>query len=417
MTTLSVFTPRRQLGGQRFILLWERPQVAGLLALMGYLLLAFINDQQLAASKHPYFNYLADAFLHGQFDLRILPTDLLDLSVYQGRYYLYWQPLPAVLLMPLVKLMGVFVSDITFTAIIAGVNVGLVAWLLQLASLRRIVMLSRLQRAWITLFFAFGTVHVTLVPTGGVWYTAQIVGFCLVTCAYCWALWAKGPGAFWGLGCLLAGAHLTRSHLVLVGLWPICYLLQAAWSWPRQRLILALGLWVIPIVGALGLTLGYNWARFGNVFETGLSYVPRMNEMFPFDYAQYGAFNLYYVPRNFYYQYLFYPFPFTSNSWLGGSLFLLSPVFLGAGWGLYRFRHRWSVWVLLLTMACVTLPSLLLMGPGTHFGPRYTLDFTAPLLLLTAMGIRRWRLTVLILLVFISIVHYLAGTGVIIQTF
>jgi hypothetical protein len=50
------------------------------------------------------------------------------------------------------------------------------------------------------------------------------------------------------------------------------------------------------------------------------------------------------------------------------------------------------------------------MGTGwRQFGPRYTLDFTVPLLLLTAQGIRRWPLWVLGLHTLITVLHYLIG--------
>ena len=51
------------------------------------------------------------------------------------------------------------------------------------------------------------------------------------------------------------------------------------------------------------------------------------------------------------------------------------------------------------------------MGTGwVQFGPRYTLDFTIPLLLLTAVGLRRWPINVITLLLLISILHYILGT-------
>jgi hypothetical protein len=59
----------------------------------------------------------------------------------------------------------------------------------------------------------------------------------------------------------------------------------------------------------------------------------------------------------------------------------------------------------------VNTPILLLMGTGwMQFGPRYTMDFTLPLLLLTAMGIRRWRFGVTSVLTAVSVAHYLIGT-------
>ena len=101
---------------------------------------------------------------------------------------------------------------------------------------------------------------------------------------------------------------------------------------------------------------------------------------------------------------------------MGGSLFLLSPVFFAALWALYTGRRRPDVWVLAATIMCVNVPILLLMGTGwVQFGPRYTLDFTVPLLFLAAIGLRRWPLGVLGLLVLISILHYLTGTAMIIR--
>jgi len=51
------------------------------------------------------------------------------------------------------------------------------------------------------------------------------------------------------------------------------------------------------------------------------------------------------------------------------------------------------------------------LGTGwPEFGPRYTLDFTVPLLLLAAMGVRRWPTWLLALLTGISIVSYIIGT-------
>jgi hypothetical protein len=50
------------------------------------------------------------------------------------------------------------------------------------------------------------------------------------------------------------------------------------------------------------------------------------------------------------------------------------------------------------------------MGTGwMQFGPRYTLDFTLPLLLLTAIGLRRWSSKAIGLLVLVSILQYAIG--------
>ena len=44
------------------------------------------------------------------------------------------------------------------------------------------------------------------------------------------------------------------------------------------------------------------------------------------------------------------------------------------------------------------------------FGPRYTLDFTVPLMLLTAKGIEKWKTWIIVLLVSLSVAQYMIGT-------
>jgi hypothetical protein len=59
----------------------------------------------------------------------------------------------------------------------------------------------------------------------------------------------------------------------------------------------------------------------------------------------------------------------------------------------------------------VTITILLNIGTGWKtFGPRYTLDFTMPLLLLTAIGFRKWPKWLILLLITISIIQYIIGT-------
>jgi hypothetical protein len=395
---------------RRALAIWERPLPSILLALAVYAVFARVHGDIGGTSPYPYYNYLADALLHDQLSLRLLPPVTHDLSVFQGRYYMYWPPMPAILLLPFVALFGVQFSDILFTIALGALNVGLVALLLRYAARYRVVRLSRVQRALLVLFFAFGTVHLTLAPHGRIWFTGQLVGFMFVALAYLAAIGLRGWPAFTLTGVALACALLTRNHLVLAGLWPACYLLYRHRSagWPRLLGYLLAA--AAPVALGVALYGAYNWMRFGSAFDNGLAY-HRMDQIFVENYRRYGPFSLHYLPANLFYQYLAYPFPIRAATWQGGSLFLLSPVFLAACWGLNAGRARWSGWVLLATILLVNVPILLLMGTGwVQFGPRYTLDFTVPLLLLTALGLRRWPAWLLALLAAVSIASYLVGT-------
>jgi hypothetical protein len=145
--------------------------------------------------------------------------------------------------------------------------------------------------------------------------------------------------------------------------------------------------------------------------ENGLHY-HEMGVTFINDYKQYCAFNVHYVPTNIYYQYLAIPYPLRIETTLmGGSLFLMSPVFLAALFALITERPRWSVYGLAATIILVAIPILLLMGTGYgQIGPRYTLDFTMPLLLLTALGIQRLPLMAVALMVAASIAQFVIST-------
>ena len=135
-----------------------------------------------------------------------------------------------------------------------------------------------------------------------------------------------------------------------------------------------------------------------------------MNDFFRGDYERYGFFNVHFIPINLYYQYIAYPFPLRADTLMGGSLFLLSPLFFGVFSAFKKPHSKLLVYALLASILVTNVPIILLMGTGfIQFGPRYTIDFTVPLLLLTALGIEHWKPIVSFLLALISAVQYFIG--------
>jgi hypothetical protein len=397
--------------GKNILAAWAHPLWGGLLAGVIYALAALKHGSLFGISEFPYYAYLADAFLHGQLALRLTPPTFHDLVFFAGQIYLYWPPLPAVLMMPLVAIFGVNFSDIALTVLVGALNIALVAVLLREANRRGMTALSPAQRGALVLFAAFGTVLFVLAPRGRVWFTGQLIGNLFVLLAYIAALRWQGWKAFFFTGLALGAALLTRNTLVFTGIWPAYFLIKEHWQPARLKRLSGLALAGLgPVMAALVLLVAYNWARFGNPVDFGLDY-HRMSLHFAAEYQQYGAFSLHYLPTNFYYNYLYYPFPINlERSFQGGSLFLLSPLFFAAVWAFTYPRQRLSAAFLLLTIIALNLPILLLMGTGwVTFGPRYTLDFIVPLLLLTATGLPRWPGLVSGLAIFISVAHYLFG--------
>lgn len=391
------------------IQLFETPIFAGITSFLVYASFALQAGPIWQTTKLAYFNYLADAFLHGQFHLRLLPPVVHDLAFFNGNYYLYWPPFPAVLLMPFVALFGVQFSDVFFTLILAAVNVALVAYFLRLLSIREIVSTQPWQRFLLVVFFAFGTVHLILARWGLVWFTSQIIAFLCGLLVYIIAIRYRGAAAFFFSGLFLSFAMLTRNHLIFLGIWPAYYLFERHKSASIKTIIGYFALLGTPVLIASALYMGYNWQRFGNIFEIGISYQD-LGPFFQNDFDTFGTFSLHYVPVNFYYNFIYYPFPPTEETLMGGSLFLLSPVFFSVFWGLKSNSNKVADWILGITVLATLIPILINIGTGwATFGPRYTLDLAPPLLIWTARGVQIFSKRLLIILTAISIAHYCIG--------
>ena len=392
------------------VAIFDKPLSAAAIALVIYAIFPLWHGSLWTASDFAYYNYLADALLHGQFALRLLPPTTHDLSQFQGQYYLYWPPMPAILLMPLIALFGVQFSDTLFTLAIGALNVALVAVLLRQACARRVIKLSRARRGLLVLCFALGSVHLTLAPFGRIWHTGQLVGFMFVALCYLAVLQKSGIWAFILAGIAIAAAFLTRNHMLFAGIWPAYYLLVQHRSIGWRRLAINSLAGAVPVLAAIGMLAWYNWARFGSVLDNGIAY-HQMADIFVDDFQRYGAFHPHYLPTNLFYQYITYPLPLHDTTFYGGSLFLLTPVFFAAWVGTFVMRPRTSAAALVISIVLVAIPILLLMGTGwVQFGPRYSLDFMVPLLVLTAAGLRRCPLPILLLLTIISILPYMLGT-------
>src|SRR3982751_2090280 len=59
-----------------------RPSIAGLIAFLVYCLRASLNPRGIGATRYAYLNYLADAILHGQLSLRLIPAQTYDLVIH-----------------------------------------------------------------------------------------------------------------------------------------------------------------------------------------------------------------------------------------------------------------------------------------------------------------------------------------------
>jgi len=138
-------------------------------------------------SLAPHFVYLAESFLHGHLDLVHIPAPLYDLTPFEGRWYVSFPPLPALLMLPLVALRGLAVSDIAFSVVVGALNVALVYAVLARSGIgdRRSGIGERRAGIWLCALMGLGTPLWYCAALGSVWYTAHVVA---VTCLCLYAL-------------------------------------------------------------------------------------------------------------------------------------------------------------------------------------------------------------------------------------
>lgn len=292
-----------------------RRHAAALAALLGCLALALLLYHDLAGGtllQHsPYDSYAlqAENWLAGRTwieDGAAYPW--LELAVYNGRYYQSFPPVPGVALLPWVALGGGA----------AAVPSNLVCALCALAAAAGVYACfwrrgaAPATAAFFAVFCAFGSNLFWLSTSGGVWFLAQVLGFCL-------AVW----GVFWALGagiaqqalagfCLAAAVGCRPFYALPLALWGLWGLRRARHARPRGRALAALaGAWA-PVAAVAAAMMAYNYARFGSVLEFGHNYLPE------FQRADNGQFSPAYLLAN-----------------LGN---LLRPVTLGAG-GRLQFEH------------------------------------------------------------------------------
>jgi hypothetical protein len=380
-------------------------------------------------TEHTPFNHyalLAQAWLEGHMDLGHRPpsyTGNNDFALYQGKWFVVFPPLPAVLLLPWVWLAGSAeaVRDGQFFLWLAGVGPAVLFLALEKmgqAGLGR----STKQNVVLSLLFAFGSVYFFTAEQGTVWFAAHGVAVALGASYLLFSLQASHPllaGLMLGLGVaargpLLLGVPLFLWEAVQVALRPpvesgassITAGASARAWWTRRRssvlafarrldtrrLLRSVGWFLLPFVSIVGLLLWYNQARFGDPLEFGYRYLtvawqPRMEK--------WGLTSYHYLARNLGVVLTSLPYltrsptaaaPFQVNGH-GLALWVTTPLYLWLVWPQRKSPLHLPLW---LTVAAVALPSLFYQNTGwLQFGYRFSNDYAVFLFALLAVGGRR----------------------------
>ncbi|KMO42581.1 hypothetical protein VQ02_02590 [Methylobacterium variabile] len=235
----------------------------GALALLGLLILR-------GALRDPGLNShgaLADAFLHGRLWVESCPE--IDCALFQGRTYVIFPPLPAVVALPFVAVFGFpgFKGFVLLALALAGLS--LWAW----HRIFRALDVEDADAFWLLAAIAFASplFQVTL-RSEGVWFYAQAVGFLMTTLSL-WAVICRRSLPLAGL--FVALAFLCRQMAIFYPLFLLVLAMprEEGWRETARRLVRPVLLAGIPVVAALVAYFVYNYVRFGSPTETGYAFI------------------------------------------------------------------------------------------------------------------------------------------------
>jgi len=342
-----------------------------------------------------FFNYhlhLAVAFLQGRLYIANPPSWLTEFAFHDGKPYVYFDPFPAVFLLPFAALWGLEVNIARVAIVVGAFNV--VFTRSMLGALR----VGRATANWCTLLFALGTVHLFAAQYGNTWLLAHLLAVAGLTLAWIEGLGAANPLL---LGVLSACAATSRSP-ALLGV-PVFFLLAL----DRRRSPSTVISFVVPLA-VTALLLGvYNFARFGEWLNNG--YLMANQAILQ---PEFGSFSVRYVPRNVYQYFLRIPeidrsWPYVGLTDHGLSLIATTPavlLLLRPGWSPRAPRAAFYGRLALGAAGLIFALYLCYFWDGwRQFGSRYTLDFTPFMIVALALrndarAKRGWLLPALVVL-------------------
>ncbi|KKB07047.1 hypothetical protein VE25_19550 [Devosia geojensis] len=361
---------------------------------------------------------LAASWLQGRLDTAG-PCFDNDCALFEGRTYIIFPPMPAVIALPFVALFGIDFQFFVPLSLVAFALTGLIWWRIG----ERETGNERDLTALMTLLVLFATPLAFVTLRGDhVWFFAQSWGVLFSSAAIYFALKRNVLAA----GLFIGMAFLCRQMTILY--LPFLYVLLLDRETPLFRIDMAaikrgFSLAAVPILAVL-IYFAYNYARFGSIGETGYSFIfpaefdaatTSAGDFLQYRVRELGIFAPDYFLFNFIYMFIAGPHVEFAGRYMtqmsgfdinGASLFLVTPVLLLA---LLAPWNR-AFWFGLGTCAVILGLTLLYHSNGfsQYSAQRYALDWLPVLLVLLLRGIKREHVPVLSILIAYSMMVTLA---------
>jgi 4-amino-4-deoxy-L-arabinose transferase-like glycosyltransferase len=345
---------------------------------------AIINFYYNNGANNPY-TLFAQSLLDGNLTLPPMQS-YGDMIHYQGNYYLPYPPLPSLILLPFVALVGVGqVNTVAIATVMACISLYLI-----------FKIFLKLQIAndyinWLILAIIFGT---------GYWYALftshHVYAFAHITSFLFQFLLINeilGKRRWWLVGVYIGCSFLTRQFTlfyIVFALGYMTYLHRSQIEKIKSKNVLLLFLTTGFFVS---IYLFYNYIRFGNIFNTGYEHIIFIGVLKE-RVSQYGIFNIKYFLFNLY-SFLIKGFniEFEGKMYLqikdmdlwGTSLLSASPFLIASLKASWPKILKFSAW---LSILLVLIGQLSYHNNGFHQinTSRFTLDFLPLLFVLTALG-------------------------------
>ncbi len=336
------------------------------------------------ADKH--FSILAVSFIHN--DLFLNPINLPngDYVDYKAKQYLFFGPMPSILLIPFASIWGRDFPQMTLSIS------SLIIVYLAIIFLCRQLKLNVVTAFWLANFFVFGTVlyFVGLVNISA--YVVQAVGMAFMVLAL---LEYFSKKRWLVIGILVAAAGATR--LTLFGL-SAFFILEIIRKRRYLSLRKSLVLLLLPIFFSVTMLGIYNLKRFHSVFDSGYTKNASILDKNYYNYKL-GFFSPIHIPANIYSLIFKAPepirrdnvefvlkFPYLKADGFGMGILFTSPLFI------YLILAKKESYTTSAAVAIIILaiPSLLYWGIGaSQYGYRYSLDFLPLLFLILTSAFKK----------------------------
>jgi hypothetical protein len=367
--------------------------------------------------EYNYFKDLAASFKQGRLDIDRAPGQMKnDLTPHNGKYYLYWPPVPAIVYMGLIG-SGRDTQDNLIIAAFGAINTALIIALFFMFSKKYALMLKPFEILFLAVFWAFGTVHFYMSMQGSVWYVSQVMAQTFLIASVLFMLGKTSPANLLLSSLFYSAAVYTRNDVVFAAFFlAALHISNRGKEWKKHAVADAL-LFILPFAFFSALNFAYNAARFdGRIFENGHRY-DYIHEYFRQNISKYGITSPVYIPYNFYSEVL-KPMPFCAKFpffllqnegfgflWASPFFFLLFPAAYYFYRGIKNFRagkkknesplnsaDLTAMAGAAVSCAGTALVIFMMVGNGwAQFAARYTLDFQLLALLFMVFMVKVWR--------------------------